>query len=319
MVTFRLWVLSLNHYKGVAMVLFATVFWGVSGTAAQVLFQQDHVSPYWLVTVRMSVSGFLLLLLALSRFGFGSVFSVWKNRQDVVRLVLLGFFGLLGVQYTYFASIQYGNAATSTLLQYVGPIFITLYVAFRNRRMPRVRELTAIAFALFGVFLLVTNGNTHHFEVAPLAVVWGLLSALTVAFYTLYPQTLLKRYDPAILIGWGMLLGGLGLGLGLGENPFRMPIHTTPLLWLLVSFVVIFGTLIAFYMYISSLNHISASVASLLACGEPLSAAVIAVTLLHVRMGLPSLLGAVCILITVTLLAQKERVTESPPKIATPR
>ncbi|WP_235587169.1 DMT family transporter [Ferroacidibacillus organovorans] len=307
---------TLNHYKGVAMVLFATVFWGVSGTAAQVLFQQDHVSPYWLVTVRMSVSGLLLLLLALSRFGIASVFSVWRNKQDVIRLILLSFFGLLGVQYTYFASIQYGNAATSTLLQYVGPIFITIYLALRNRRLPRARELAAIVFALFGIFLLVTNGNTRHFEVAPPAVVWGLLSALTVAFYTLYPQILLKRYDPAILIGWGMLLGGLGLGLG--ENPFRSPVHTTPQLFMLVSFVVLFGTLIAFYMYIASLNHISASVASLLACGEPLSAAVIAVTILHVRMGLPSLLGASCILITVTLLARKDRAKEPPPEFLTP-
>ncbi|WP_274435955.1 EamA family transporter [Alicyclobacillus sp. ALC3] len=66
-----------------------------------------------------------------------------------------------------------------------------------------------------------------------------------------------------------------------------------------------FGTLIAFYVYIASLKYISASETSLLACGEPLSAATIAVAFLHVEMGLAAVLGGLCIIVTVAILARK--------------
>ncbi len=34
---------------------------------------------------------------------------------------------MLGVQYTYFAAIEYGNAAVATVLQYLGPAIITCF------------------------------------------------------------------------------------------------------------------------------------------------------------------------------------------------
>jgi uncharacterized membrane protein len=159
---------NFDHFKGLSMVLLGAVIWGVSGTAAQVLFQSYGFSPGWVVTVRMSIAGLLLLIGVSIRSGPICTLAVWKDRKDAARLILLGIVGLLGVQYSYFASIRYGNAATATMLQYMGPIFITVYVALRRRRMPSVSQLTAVFLALTGAFLLVTNGDWHSFSVAPL-------------------------------------------------------------------------------------------------------------------------------------------------------
>lgn len=292
-----------DHFKGLSMVLLGAVLWGVSGTAAQVLFQRYGINPGWLVTVRMSVAGLLLLVGVSMRTGLLQTMSVWRNKQDALKLVLFGIIGLLGVQYSYFAAIRYGNAATGTMLQYMGPIFITLYVALRQWRMPTVSQLSAVFLALSGAFLLVTNGNVHSFSVSPLAVFWGLISAITVAFYSLYPSQLLQKYGAASMSGWGMLIGGIGMGFI--SPPWHFTGRSSLGTWWLISFVVLFGTLIAFYVYIASLKYISASEASLLACGEPLSASILAVALLHVQMGLPSMLGGLCVLVTVTLLARK--------------
>lgn len=218
-------------------------------------------------------------------------------------LILFGIIGLLGVQYSYFASIRYGNAATGTMLQYMGPIFITVYVALGQRGMPTVSQLSAVVLALAGAFLLVTNGNVHSFSVSPLAVFWGLISAVTLAFYSLYPQNLLQKYGSATIVGWAMFIGGIGMSFI--TPPWHFTGHSSLGTWWLVSFVVLFGTLIAFYVYIASLKYISASEASLLSCGEPLSASIIAVAFLHVQMGLAAMLGGLFILVTVTILARK--------------
>ncbi|WP_274435957.1 DMT family transporter [Alicyclobacillus sp. ALC3] len=185
------------------------------------MFQRYGFNPGWLVTVRMSISGLSLLIGVSIRSGLVQTFAVWKDKIDAVRMVLLGIIGLLGVQYSYFASIRYGNAATGTMLQYMGPIFITVYVALRSRRMPHTSQLVAVILALTGAFLLVTNGNFHSFSVAWLAVVWGTISALTAAFYTLYPKALLQKYGAATVSGWGMLIGSIGMGLSLRRGTFQ--------------------------------------------------------------------------------------------------
>ena len=292
-----------NHFKGLSMVLIGAVLWGISGTAAQVLFQRFGISPEWLVTVRMSVAGLLMLMGITVTSGIKYTFSVWKDKKDALKLVLFGIIGLLGVQYSYFAAINYGNAATGTILQYMGPVFITIYVALRLRRMPQVSQVISVFLAIFGAFLLVTNGDFHRFSISPLAVFWGIISAITLAFYSLYPKGLLQKYGAALISGWGMLIGGIGMGFI--HSPWNFSGQNSLPTWLLISFVVIFGTLIAFYVYIASLKYISAAEASVLSCGEPLSATIITVAFLHVHFGWAALLGGLSILVTVTIMARK--------------
>jgi hypothetical protein len=62
---------------------------------------------------------------------------------------------MLAVQYTYFAAIKHGNAATATILQYLAPVFITGYAAIRAKRFPAVKEVVALVLAFVGTFFLL--------------------------------------------------------------------------------------------------------------------------------------------------------------------
>lgn len=285
------------------MVLLGAILWGISGTAAQVLFQRFGMNPGWLVTVRMSVAGILMLSCISLVSGLKNIFFIWKDKKDAFKLVLFAIIGLLGVQYSYFASISYGNAATGTMLQYMGPVFITIYVALRLRQVPNISQFVSVFLAIFGAFLLVTNGDWHQFSISPFAVFWGIISAITLAFYSLYPKGLLHKYGAATVSGWGMLIGGIGMGFI--HPPWHYSGQFSLQTWVLISFVVIFGTLVAFYVYIASLKYISAAEASVLSCGEPLSATIITVVFLHVHFGWAALIGGLCILVTVTIMAGK--------------
>lgn len=289
------------HFKGLSMVLLGAVLWGISGTAAQVLFQRDALHAGWLTSVRMSGAGLMLLAAISLKSGLLRTIAVWQDKRDAARLAVFAIIGLLGVQYSYLASIRYGNAATGTVLQYMGPMFITVYVALRQRRMPTIRQSASVVLALAGAFFLVTNGHWHRLSVSPLAVFWGFVSAVTLAFYSLYPQDLLHKYGSATIVGWAMLIGGVAMGFR--APPWHFLGHSSVLTWGLVGFVVVFGTLIAFYVYIASLKYISAAEAGVLSSGEPLSASIIAVAFLHVHLGVMAMLGGLCVLATVTLLA----------------
>ena len=122
-----------SRTKGILLVIVGTMLWGISGTVAQFLFQQKGFDTEWLVVVRLLISGFLLLL-----YGYikkdKNIINIWKSKEDSIKLILFGAIGMLGVQYTYFAAIKHGNAATATILQYLSPVIITCYLIIRNKK-----------------------------------------------------------------------------------------------------------------------------------------------------------------------------------------
>ena len=164
------------------MVLIGAVLWGISGTVAQYLFQYYGFSPEWLVVVRLLVSGTILLGLA-SLKGNQKIWDIWKDKKDVPSLILFSIFGMLAVQYTFFAAIKYSNAATATVLQYLAPAMISCFIAIRAKRLPTIKECIAVVLALLGTFLLVTKGSMSSLSISGIALFWGLTSAVALAYY----------------------------------------------------------------------------------------------------------------------------------------
>ncbi|MGG2134569.1 DMT family transporter [Bacillus sp. S2(2024)] len=292
------------------MVVIGASLWGLSGTVAQQLFQQKEISTEWLVTIRLLISGFILLFVSLFSKNKHEIVAIWKNKHDATKLIIFGIFGMLGVQYTYFASINEGNAAVATILQYLAPIFITIYLIIKFRALPTKIDVLAITFATLGTFLLLTNGSIDNLTVSVPAIVWGVLSGLSLAFYTLYSKSLLKKWSSAVLVGWGMIIGGIGVtivhyfskkGIIFLESIGNIDLNTL----LLITFVVIFGTLIAFYLFLDSIRYISPKETTLLGCTEPLSSILSSVIILHIPFLFFQIIGAICIIIVVILLSRK--------------
>jgi drug/metabolite transporter (DMT)-like permease len=297
-------VLSYPRTKGIILVLMAAIFWGVSGTFAQYLFHQQGFSTNWLVVTRLLIAGMGLLFYC-QLVGKQNILSVKKNKKDLFRLVVFGIVGMLGVQYTYFAAIEHGNAATATVLQYLAPVLIALYFCFRAKSLPVKHEVVAIILALSGTFLLVTKGNIQALAISGPALAWGLLSAFALAFYTIYPRSLLSKWGTTLTVGWGMMIGGIGFCFI--HPPWKFEGNWSPASFLAVVFVVIFGTLLAFLFYMESLKYIKASEASLLACAEPLSATFLAVAWLHVPFSVVEWMGSLSIIATIFILSAVKR------------
>ena len=246
----------LRNPKGILMVLSAAALWGISGAVAQYLFHQKGFSPEWLVVVRLLISGSLLLTFARIKENL-NIWDIWKNKKDVTSLLLFSILGILAVQYTYFAAINHSNAATATILQYLAPMLIFCYLALRTKKFPTLKETFAVILALLGTFLLVTQGSIQTLSISGLALFWGLSSALALAFYTLQPINLLSRWDSAIITGWGMLIGGVSFSFI--HPPWVFQGQWSLNSFFAVSFIVLFGTLIAFYFYLESLRYNTAT------------------------------------------------------------
>lgn len=284
--------------SGFLLALTAALLWGISGTCAQFLFQHRGVSTGWLVTVRLLGAGLLLLARASMTT---SLWEIW--RRDALPLLIFSLFGVVAVQYTYFAAIHASNVATATVLQYTGPGMIVVTLALRHRKWPTLYEYAALGMAVLGTFLLVTHGSFRSLSISPAALWWGLASAVTMVIYTLQPVGLLERYKASVVIGWAMLVGGICFSCISPPWSVTGQWDTDAVLCLLA--IVLLGTLVAFYSYLTAVQWIGAQTTSLLTSAEPVTAAVLAVGWLHVPLALADWAGMGCILLTILLLGKK--------------
>ncbi|GIN88536.1 putative transporter YdeD [Heyndrickxia sporothermodurans] len=288
--------------RGLFLVITGAIFWGIGGTVAQKLFHEYRIHVQWLVTIRLLIAGILLLTIQFSAKDRSQVFGVWKNKRTAVHLIIFGILGMLAVQYTYMASIKHGNAAVATLLQYLSPVMIIIYLLLRKQSILTIQDLLSVTLALAGCFFLLTNGSISQLSVTTPAIVWGVLSGVALAFYTLYAVPLLKQYDSLVVVGWAMIIGGSALSVI--YPPWKMDLAALTLeAYLYLIFIILFGTMLAFWFYIESLQSISPKETSLLASLEPLAAVITTVFWLKEPFGLFQWAGTFCIISMILLLA----------------
>ncbi len=295
------------------MVVIASILWAVSAAITQNLFSNYGMSAEWLVTIRLVISGILILFFASLGSGRVHIIAVFKHKFYLVQVVIFGIIGMLGAQYTFFMTIDTSNAAVATLLQYMAPVFITLYFLIVLKIKPSLLEISAIIMALVGTFLLLTNGSLQSITITPKAFIWGIASALTLAFYTIHSGFMVRHLPSIIVVGFGMLIGGLFMCL------FQSPFDVSTADWnvkviLQIAFVIIFGAILPFFLFMDSMRYITPKESSLLGCTEPLSAIILSIVWLNTSFGVYQAVGSALIVLMVVLLAMRPSEEKSETK-----
>ena len=289
---------------GIIMTLTGAVFWGLCGSCGQFLFQYKEVTSDWLVPIRLTGAGALILLLLFIK-DRENVFAMWREARGRRDILIFALIGMMLCQYGYFTTIQYSNAGTATVLQYTGPAMILVYLCIRNRRRPKIYELVALFCSMFGTFILATHGNPSELAILPQALFWGMVAAVALVVYTLQPAYLMKKYTTLLTIGWGMFIGGLALTV------LRQPWKIHPVVdgetILALAVIILLGTILAFYCYLTGVQMVGATNASMLACVEPVAVTVISVLWLKVEFQMIDLIGFVFVLSTVFIVSLNQK------------
>lgn len=291
-----------RNFRGILCALAGGIFWGFSGACGQYLFARFQLDPSWLTAMRMISAGVILTVFSLLR-SRGEAAGLWKSGKDALQLVIFAILGLMFCQYTYLAAISHSNAGTATVLQYIGPVLIMTMVCVARRKTPNRREGLAIVLAVGGTYLLATHGNPSAMVLSGPALFWGLLSAFALALYTLLPTKIIARWGSITVTGWGMLVGGIVLGCVV--QVWNVPVAMDGWGWLAVAGMIVVGTVLAYTLYMQAVADIGPVRTSMLASVEPVSAMVFSVLWHGVSFMWIDLIGFVCILATVFLLAKK--------------
>lgn len=284
---------------GIVLSLLGGIFWGFSGSCGQYLFTYHGVNSKWLVTVRMVCAG-LILLSASAVKHKKAIFNVWNGKKNFVRMAAFTVFGLVLCQYAYFTAIELSNAGTATVLQYLSPVMILVFLCLKNKKPPVLVETAAIILAVGGTFIIATGGNPGSLSISSKALIWGLLAGVFLACYSLIPVPLLEIADTPTVLGWGTFIGGLML------IPVFRPWENMPQISLslvgAMGGIIIFGTVLAYSFYLEGINLIGATKASIISSVEPVAATVISALWLGTDFSFTDIIGFAMIISTILII-----------------
>lgn len=259
----------------VGMAAGGALFWGINGILSNMLFDRIAISPDWLTTARLLISGAALLLYSLIRRQ--NIFAIWRQPKNAVLLVSFGLIGVYFAQSNFVRTLYYGNAAVATVLQYMAPALIVIFLAIFRHRWSQRQELIAVILSLVGI-----------------------VSALGLVAYTLIPGSLLAENDAIVVVGWGMFMGGLAANFV--APLYHSAYHFDTIDLILLFFIVVFGSIVAFVWYIASLRKVAPETVGMLGMLEPLSATILSGLVLGVSfhafqvVGIVMTLGAILIM-----------------------
>lgn len=288
--------------KGYLYCILAGAAWGFAGVCGQFLFAQRQWSVDFLIPVRILAAGVLLVLLASRMEGRAGLLNVFRSRRNVIDLLVFGILGIGLCQYSYYVAISASNATTATVLCYLGPVMIILWLTLRQRRLPQWTEALAVVLAALGTFLLATHGDPTSLVLSGKALFWGVLSAAAMALYSIQSKRLTEECGTLSATGWGMVMGGLFL------MALRQPwAHVTgtydAAAWLAFAVVVLIGSVATFGLYFTGLGLIGPTKAGILGATEPLVSALLSVFWLHVVFLPMDYVGFVLVVSTIFILA----------------
>jgi len=300
----------------------AGVAWGTAGAAGSLVFRNSDMGPLALSFWRCA--GGLLLLLAVPALrllrpgrarpasassGAPAAASVVESRRT--RLIRIGGTGLgLAVfQTAYFAAVESTGLAVGTVVTLgAGPVLIAVGARVTMGERLGLGGLAAVVGALAGLAVLVLGGGGAEVRLA--GVGYAVLSAAGFAALTLLTRWLGRSGAGAAgslaSTAWTFGVSALVV-LPLAAVEGLLP-HTEDVvrLLLLLLYVAAIPTALAYALYFAGAAVVRAATVSVIMLLEPVSAALLAVTLLDEELTATTVLGTVLLLAAVTGLALAE-------------
>ena len=271
----------LSRYRGEFYLVIGAIFFSFNGVIVTLVL--DHMTTFRLAQVRAIGTFFLLFLITFIQ----DRKSLKAERREIPTLIFYGIFGYAMVQLGYFIGIARGVPLSLVLiLEFTAPIWIVLWIKFVRKTEVAKDMWVAIALALFGLILVAKVWQGFAFDL--IGTLGAIGAAMALAIYFLMSQSLGTKRSAQAMVVWGMGSAGLFWSLVLPIWNFPTEIFTTEINlqgrfsdysapgWLLIAYIIIFGTIVPYLFVVGGIRRLSASTSSVIGMLEPVIAGIFA-------------------------------------------
>lgn len=314
--------LARNRTRGYLLAVLAAACWATGGLTAKWLFTAEgaataawRVNPLGVSVDPSALSGGR----ALASFLLLGAYLLIARREDLTarprELPFLAVFGVVGmalVHFTYFKTISLTNVATAILLEYLAPILVLVAsVAFLGERLTWVLP-AGVALSVTGCALVVGALGGQGLDVTPAGIVWGLLSAVFFASYSLMGTYAASRFTPWRLLFWGLGFATLFWLVVLGPSTV-VGVFADLTSALAVVYVAVMSTIVPFGAFLQALHYIEPTRATITATLEPVLAGLAAFALFGEALTATQLVGGAMVILAIFVVQSSGEVHEVLP------
>ena len=283
---------------GYMYVILGAACWGLIGVFNRLLGEVG-VSVWNRVTIRNFLS--LVLMTVVFALFKRSVFRIKLRHLPI--FIGAGLFSVLGLAVTYFNCQMHCSLAVAGILLYLAPSFVVLMSALFWKAPITKRKVMALVVSFLGC-VLVSGIMSGALTVSVTGLLLGIGAGFCYATYTIFAHYGLEHYDSLTMIYWTFFFAGLGslAFLNWGELAPALPHGTT---WIGIAGLVVIATVLPYLFYTKGLEVVESGKASIIANVEPVVAALTGVVFFHEVLNVWTVLGIVCVLGGVVLLAKE--------------
>ncbi len=298
---------------GVGMYLLAAFLFAFNGSISK-LAMNAGLDPGHLTQIRSS--GAMVFLVIFVLFTNRGAFRI--KRGELLFLLAYGVIAFVLVQFLYFYTVSLLPLGLGTLLIFLAPVVVALWVRFGRKQPVSNRLWAAIALSLAGLALVAQIWQGFSFNL--LGVFAGLLCAVVLALYWLLGEAGQKKRDGVSLTMWGFIFASITWAilqpwwnfpfsiLREMSEPLTSSFPSLPI-WGIMLWGVLLGTIAPFLLVLGSLRRIGAQRAGIVATTEPLWAGLIAIVVLGETLNWIQALGASIVVVGVVLAETSRRMS----------
>ena len=282
-------------------VLFAGILWGLVG-------------PFVTNLNRLGVSS---LHISALRWIFSAVFMffivlIFDRKLVKIHIKDIWMFACTGVlcifvsSTLYFATIPLATVAVANILMYTSPVWIMIFsIIFFNEKVT-LKKTAALLLAFCGCAFVTGVLEPGGFSITPLGLVLGLASGLFYGLYSIFGKLALKNYDSITVTLYTAVFAGVAALFmpNLGQ--------TLPIVFgnreavLNLSAIIFICTIATYTLYTLGLKLSSATRASIFACAEPVTSAIVGTLVLMQPFSAFQFAGIVFVLVSGVILQIKK-------------
>ena len=287
-----------NYWRGVAMVLGTTLCWGAMAPVAKLISSngpsQVTVTCYRALFITVVVGAWLAAVKGHAAFRPG--------RRMFSAYALLGLFSLVFAATGNMVSCVYLTIPQALIIHYTYPLVTMVGSALFAHEKPSPIQVAAGFCIVAGLYIGFNFIHGGPGQISTAGVLWGALSVFGTSGQTLISRRISKTEKPDALLQlfFSNMAGGLILivfkSVLSGWDDLSL---ITPKIFALMQYPAIAGSLLAFFLFYSSLKYIPAPTVSLVTSLEIIIALVLTPLLLHQMPSVHELAGCAIILVAV--------------------
>lgn len=230
------------------------------------------------------------------------------TRRDLIRMAFAALFGVAINQIMFFEGLNITTPINASIIMVNVPILVMVMShLIIGERFTLLKTLGLLLGASGAAILILGNGSLKLSSGKLLGDLFILINASSYALYLVLIKPLMFKYKPLTVVRWVFFFGAIFVLPFSAHLLWQSDWAAIPVnIWMSVLYVIIFTTIIAYFLNNFSLVNISPTVNSTFIYLQPVFAAIVAIVLLDEMLKVNNIIAAMLIFAGVFLVSKRK-------------